>query len=178
MRKLKTEKVLSEETAWLMLYMFRGGMEEPGGTSQALWEYDGLWKSGNNQIGGKTGTSSGYVDGWYMGITKDLVTGIWVGADDRSVHFTSSETGEGSHTALPIFGSFMQRVYADPNSGYTRGPFPKPWVKITKSYDCPSPNIKTDSLSVDSLNIDSSLAKPLAPPSNQNIPKEKQAPNK
>lgn len=175
---LKTEKVLSEETAWLMLYMFRGGMEEPGGTSQALWEYDGLWKSGNNQIGGKTGTSSGYVDGWYMGITKDLVTGIWVGADDRSVHFTSSETGEGSHTALPIFGSFMQRVYADPNSGYTRGPFPKPWVKITKSYDCPSPNIKTDSLSVDSLNIDSSLAKPLAPPSNQNIPKEKQAPNK
>jgi penicillin-binding protein 1A len=147
---LKSERVLSEETAWLMLYMFRGGMEEPGGTSQALWEYPGLWKK-DNQIGGKTGTSTGYVDGWYMGITKDLVTGIWVGADDRSVHFTTSETGEGSHTALPIFGAFMQKVYADPKSGYTYGAFPKPWVKITKKYDCPSPRLQVDSASSDSL---------------------------
>jgi penicillin-binding protein 1A len=147
--KLKTEKVLSEETAWLMLYMFRGGMEEPGGTSQALWEYPGLWKK-DNQIGGKTGTSSDYVDGWYMGITKDLVTGVWVGADDRSVHFTTSETGEGSHTALPIFGRFMEKVYADPKSGYTYGPFPKPWSKITKSYQCPSPHIVADTTETDS----------------------------
>ncbi|MDF2433943.1 MAG: penicillin-binding protein [Mucilaginibacter sp.] len=147
--ELKSQKVLSEEIAWLMLYMFRGGMEEPGGTSQALWEYPGLWKK-NNQIGGKTGTSTAYVDGWYMGITKDLVTGIWVGADDRSVHFTTSETGEGSHTALPIFGAFMTKVYADSKSGYTYGPFPKPWVKITKKYDCPSPRV-VDSASTDSL---------------------------
>jgi len=147
---LKQEQVISPETAWLMLYMFRGGMEEPGGTSQALWEYPGLWKKDNNQIGGKTGTSSDYVDGWYMGITKDLVTGIWVGADDRSVHFTTSETGEGSHTALPIFGRFMEKVYADPKSGYTYGPFPKPWVKITKEYNCPSPRIVTDTATVDS----------------------------
>jgi penicillin-binding protein 1A len=147
---LKSEKVLSEETAWLMLYMFRGGMEEPGGTSQALWEYPGLWKK-DNQIGGKTGTSTGYVDGWYMGITKDLITGVWVGADDRSVHFTTSETGEGSHTALPIFGAFMQKVYADPKSGYTYGLFPKPWTKITKKYDCPSPHLAVDSADTDSL---------------------------
>ncbi len=157
---LKSEQVLSEETAWLMLYMFRGGMDEPGGTSQALWEYPGLWKK-ENQIGGKTGTSSGFVDGWYMGITKDLVTGIWVGADDRSVHFTNSDTGEGSHTALPIFGSFMQRVYADPKSGYTYGPFPKPWVKITKEYDCPSPRIDVDT-AVDSakMHLDSLRVRP------------------
>jgi len=148
---LNSEKVLSEETAWLMLYMFRGGMEEPGGTSQALWEYPGLWKKSSNQIGGKTGTSSHYVDGWYMGITKDLVTGVWVGADDRSVHFTDSETGEGSHTALPLFARFMEKVYADPKSGYTPGPFPKPWVKITKEYDCPSPHIETDTTETDSL---------------------------
>lgn len=148
---LQTERVLSEETAWLMLYMFRGGMEEPGGTSQALWEYK-LWEK-NNQIGGKTGTSSDYVDGWYMGITKDLVTGIWVGADDRSVHFNSSETGEGSHTALPIFGRFMEKVYADPKSGYTQGPFPKPWSKITKDYDCPTPRQSVDTLVTDSLDI-------------------------
>ncbi|PJJ84707.1 penicillin-binding protein 1A [Mucilaginibacter auburnensis] len=147
--KLNSERAISEETAWLMLYMFRGGMEEPGGTSQALWEYN-LWAK-NNQIGGKTGTSSDYVDGWYMGITKDLVTGVWVGADDRSVHFNSSETGEGSRTALPIFGRFMEKVYADPKSGYTVGPFPKPWVKITKQYECPSPRIRVDTAVVDSL---------------------------
>lgn len=162
---LKTEKVLSEETAWLMLYMFRGGMDEPGGTSQALWEYPGLWKKSSNQIGGKTGTSSHYVDGWYMGITKDLVTGVWVGANDRSVHFTTSENGEGSHTALPLFARFMEKVYADPASGYAPGPFPKPWSKITKEYDCPSPIIKTDTAATDSLSapLDSLGKSPATP---------------
>ena len=157
----KETRVLSEEIAWLMLYMFRGGMEEPGGTSQALWEYPGLWKK-DNQIGGKTGTSSKYVDGWYMGITKDLVTGVWVGADDRSVHFTTSETGEGSHTALPIFARFMEKVYGDKKLGYTYGAFPKPWVKITKKYDCPSPRMKEDTTATDSLDmpVDSTAAKP------------------
>jgi len=159
--KLKQEKVLSDETAWLMLYMFRGGMDEPGGTSSALWEYPGLWKK-DNQIGGKTGTSSKFVDGWYMGITKDLVTGIWVGCDDRSVHFTSAQTGEGSHTALPIFGAFMQKVYADPKSGYTYGLFPKPWSKITKEYNCPSPRIDTGTMVDDSLfmPMDTTATKP------------------
>src|SRR3546814_5907504 len=75
------KRVLSAGTGWLMLYMLRGGMEEPGGTSQALWAYD-LWQKGN-QIGGKTGTTSNYSDGWYIGVTKDLVTGVWVGASDR-----------------------------------------------------------------------------------------------
>jgi penicillin-binding protein 1A len=151
--KSKQEQVLSKEIAWLMLYMFRGGMEEPGGTSQALWEWD-LWKN-NNQIGGKTGTSSDYVDGWYMGLTKDLITGVWVGADDRSVHFNSSQTGEGSRTALPIFAKFMEKVYRDHSTGITEGPFPKPDVKITRSYNCPSPRIVVDTLSQDSLAIDS-----------------------
>jgi penicillin-binding protein 1A len=176
---LKAEQVLSEETAWLMLYMFRGGMEEPGGTSQALWEYPGLWKK-NNQIGGKTGTSSDYVDGWYMGITKDLVTGIWVGADDRSVHFTTSETGEGSHTALPIFGEFMEKVYADANSGYTYGPFPKPWVKITKEYNCPTPQqYARDTTETDSTNmpIDTSGVVP-APATEENPENIPPTPNK
>ena len=147
----KNTQVISEETAWLMLYMFRGGMEEPGGTSQALWEYNDLWKNNNNQIGGKTGTSSDYVDGWYMGITKDLVTGIWVGADERSVHFKTSQTGEGSRTALPIFGLFMEKVYDDPKSGFGPGPFPKPWSKISKKYDCPTPRMRVDTAATDSL---------------------------
>ncbi|MBC7654507.1 MAG: penicillin-binding protein [Oligoflexus sp.] len=151
--KAKHTPVLSKEIAWLMLYMFRGGMEEPGGTSQALWEWD-LWKK-NNQIGGKTGTSSDYVDGWYMGITKDLVTGVWVGADDRSVHFKTSQTGEGSRTALPIFAKFMEKVYKDPTTGITEGPFPKPEVEITRTYNCVSPRIVVDTFSVDSIFTDS-----------------------
>ncbi len=157
----KQERAISEEIAWLMLYMFRGGMEEPEGTSQALWEWPDLWLKGN-QIGGKTGTSSDYVDGWYMGITKDLVTGIWVGCDDRSAHFNSSASGEGSHTALPIFGRFMDKVYKDETLGITRGPFPKPGVKINREYYCPSPQIyaEKDSTETDSLTIDS-LAVPV-----------------
>src|SRR5690606_16715003 len=103
------------------------------------WEWD-LWKDGN-QIAGKTGTSSDYVDGWYMGLTKDLVTGVWVGNDERSIHFKSSATGEGAHTALPIFGMFMEKLYQDPASGYTYQPFPDPTTEIKRPYKCPSPRI-------------------------------------
>lgn len=150
--KPKTTKVLSDEISWLMLYMFRGGMEEPGGTSQALWEWD-LWKK-NNQIGGKTGTSSDYVDAWYMGITKDLVTGVWVGCDERTAHFKNGETGEGGRTALPIFAKFMEKVYHDPNSGYTYGPFPKAKEKITRAYNCPTPRYVPDTTATDSVAVD------------------------
>lgn len=147
------ERVLSEETAWLMIHMLKGGMEEPGGTSQALWEYD-LFKNGN-EIGGKTGTSSNHADGWYMGVTKDLVTGIWVGADEPSIHFRTSEAGEGSKTALPIFGEFMERVYKDPSTKITQGRFPKASVKIEKKYYCPNawPK-KADSTQVDSTIVE------------------------
>ncbi|WP_194350008.1 penicillin-binding protein 1A [Pontibacter beigongshangensis] len=129
----KQKKVLSEETAFLMMHMLKGGMEEPGGTSQALWEYD-LWKG--NEIGGKTGTTSNHSDGWFMGVTKDLVTGVWVGAEDRSIHFRTSALGEGSKTALPVFGLFMEQVYKDTALGYTQGRFPKPTVEISKKYNC------------------------------------------
>jgi len=149
----KTKRVLTEEIAWLMLYMFRGGMEEPGGTSQALWEWD-LFKK-NNQIGGKTGTSSDYVDAWYMGITKDLVTGVWVGCDERTAHFQNGDQGEGSHTALPIFAKFMEKVYHDPTSGYTYGPFPKSKVEITREINCPTPRQQIDTTEVDSTQVDS-----------------------
>lgn len=149
--KPKQERVISEETAWLMIHMFKGGMEEPGGTSQALWEYD-IWSKGN-EIGGKTGTTSNHSDGWYIGITKDLVTGVWVGADERSIHFKTSDYGEGSKTALPIYGKFMERLYHDPKSGITYGRFPKPTVKITKDYNCPTPRQRNDTTRVDSTAI-------------------------
>ncbi|WP_218779744.1 transglycosylase domain-containing protein [Hymenobacter crusticola] len=133
----RQKRAISPETAWLMLYMLRGGMDEPGGTSQALWEYD-LWNN-NNQIGGKTGTTSNYSDGWYMGVSKDLVTGVWVGGEDRSIHFTNSQQGEGGRMALPIYGTYMEKLYQDKNLDITMGPFPKPSVKITKKYNCVSP---------------------------------------
>ena len=167
--KPKTKRVLTEEIAWLMLYMFRGGMDEPGGTSRALWEWD-LWKK-NNQIGGKTGTSSDYVDAWYMGITKDLVTGVWVGCDERTAHFKNGEQGEGSRTALPIFAKFMEKVYHDPNSGYTYGPFPKATVDITRTINCPSPRIVEDTTSTDSVLVDSTdIADPAMPETATPIP--------
>ena len=148
--KTTAKQAISEEVAWLMGYMLRGSMEEPEGTSQGLWEWD-LWK-GNNQIGGKTGTSSDYVDGWYMGVTKDLVTGVWIGCDERSIHFRNSQTGEGSRTALPVFGRFMEKVYHDHALGYEYGPFPEPTVEITRKYNCPSPRIpRPDSLLMDSI---------------------------
>ena len=149
--KAKQERVISEETAWLMIHMFKGGMEEPGGTSQALWEYD-IWSKGN-EIGGKTGTTSNHSDGWYIGITKNLVTGVWVGNDERSIHFKTSDYGEGSKTALPIYGKFMERLYHDPTVGITYGRFPKPTVKITKDYNCPTPRQRNDTSKVDSTSM-------------------------
>ncbi|HYH57387.1 MAG TPA: transglycosylase domain-containing protein, partial [Anseongella sp.] len=153
----ETKRVISAETGWLMQYMLRGGMEEPGGTSQALWEYD-LWQNGN-QIGGKTGTTSNYSDGWYIGLTKDLVTGVWVGASDRHVHFRNSATGEGSKTALPVFGKFMEKVYDDPATGYTFGKFPEPEAEIKKRYRCPSYVPVPDTLETDSLFFGAALGR-------------------
>ncbi|GAB3201736.1 penicillin-binding protein 1A [Pontibacter aydingkolensis] len=147
----KQKKVLSEETAFLMMHMLKGGIEEPGGTSQALWEYD-LWKG--NEIGGKTGTTSNHSDGWFMGVTKDLVTGVWVGGEDRSIHFRTSQLGEGSKTALPVFGLYMERIYKDKSLGYMMGRFPGPAVKISKKYNCTTvlPKVTVpDSTDVDSV---------------------------
>ncbi|SFS33934.1 penicillin-binding protein 1A [Sphingobacterium wenxiniae] len=149
--KPEYKQVVDPENAWLMSYMLRGTMEEPGGTSQALWEWD-LFRN-NNQIGGKTGTSSDYVDGWYMGVTKDLVTGVWVGCDEQSIHFKNSQTGEGSKTALPIFGQFMEALYKQPELGIAQGEFPEAKVEIKKKYNCPSPRIRIEA-PVDSLQVE------------------------
>ncbi|RAU83699.1 penicillin-binding protein 1A [Pontibacter arcticus] len=149
----KQKKVLSEETAFLMMHMLKGGIEEPGGTSQALWEYD-LWKG--NEIGGKTGTTSNHSDGWFMGVTKDLVTGVWVGGEDRSIHFRTSSMGEGSKTALPVFGLYMEKIYQDKELGYTMGRFPGPVVKINKKYNCTTVmprRVEADSTAIDTDSI-------------------------
>ena len=130
-------RAISEETAWLMQYMLQGGIQEPGGTTNALFDYPGL-NFNHNDLGGKTGTTSNHSDGWFVGVCKDLVAGAWVGGEDRAIHFRTSELGEGSKTALPIFGRFMEKVYADPSTGITFGKFPKPGVPITRDYNCPT----------------------------------------
>jgi penicillin-binding protein 1A len=129
----KGRRAISEETAWLMMYMLKGTIEEPRGTVQNLWSFD-LFRG--NELAGKTGTSSNHSDGWFMGLSKDLVAGAWVGGEDRSIHFRTSALGEGSKTALPIYGIFMEKVYADPSLGIRMGYFPKPRIKITKPYNC------------------------------------------
>jgi penicillin-binding protein 1A len=75
---------------------------------------------------GKTGTTQNNTDGWFMGLTPDLVTGVWVGAQDPTVRFNSTALGQGANTGLPIYGYFMKKVYADPNIKISKGDFAKP----------------------------------------------------
>jgi len=132
----RTQKqVIPYETSWLMTEMLKGGMTEAGGTTQALWEWN-LFNY-NTDFGGKTGTSSNYSDAWFVGVTKNLIGGAWVGGEHRSVHFRTGALGEGSKTALPIFGLFMEKVLKDENFKHYRGKFPtKPKEPISKSYNC------------------------------------------
>jgi penicillin-binding protein 1A len=77
-------------------------------------------------IAGKTGTTQNNSDGWFMGITPDLVSGVWVGCEDRSAHFRSTDLGQGASMALPIWGLYMKKVYADKSLKVTQNDFEKP----------------------------------------------------
>jgi len=88
-----------------------------------------------NPIGGKTGTTQNHSDGWFIGITPDLVGGAWVGAEDRSIHFQTLAHGQGASMALPIWALFMQKVYADKSIALPQGDFEKP-VGVTRVLDC------------------------------------------
>lgn len=128
----KKRPAMSEEHAYLMLYMLRGGFEESDGTSQGV-SY--AIREGN-ELGGKTGTTQNASDGWYMGVSKDLVSGTWVGGDDRAIHFRSWTAGQGSKTARPIWVKFMTKVYADKSLGYTKGAFPRPERPLSIEINC------------------------------------------
>jgi penicillin-binding protein 1A len=143
-------QAISPESAFLMVHMLKGGVEEAGGTSGSIrWRFD-VAKNGN-EIGGKTGTTSNNSDGWFMCITRDLVIGAWVGGDDRSIHFRTTNLGEGAKTALPIVGSFLEKIYRDKSLGIEPGPFPKPNFKVTKTYQCPTyyQSSESDSLEIE-----------------------------
>jgi penicillin-binding protein 1A len=107
----------------------------------------------------KTGTSSNHSDAWFVGVTKNLIGGAWVGGEHRSVHFRTGQLGEGSRTALPIFGLFMEKVLKDENFKQYRGKFPtKPKEKILRSYNChtyiPRDTTAHDSTSADDISLD------------------------
>lgn len=148
------KRAVSYEISWLMTEMLKGGMTEPGGTTQALWEWD-LFHY-DTDFGGKTGTSSNYSDAWFVGVSKNLIGGAWVGGEHRSVHFRTGQLGEGSKTALPIFGLFMEKVLKDENFKKYRGKFPtKPKEPISRSYSChtyvprDTSKVAGDSLAID-----------------------------
>jgi len=120
--------------------MLKGGVEEEGGTSTGLgWDI-----REDNEIGGKTGTTDNASDGWYMGITHNLVSGIWVGGDERAITFPSWHFGSGARSARPIWEKFMRKVYADPKTGITKGQFERPASGVDISFDCSS--YKADSI--------------------------------
>ena len=85
---------------------------------------------------GKTGTTQNNTDGWFIGITPDLVTGVWTGADDRPVRFSTTDKGQGANSALPIYGYFMNKVYADPSIEISTGDFERPEGDLGVEIDC------------------------------------------
>jgi penicillin-binding protein 1A len=139
----KRREVLSEETAYLMIHMLKGATEEKGGTALGLNKYGLLWNGA--EIGGKTGTTQNYSDGWFVGITTQLTTGVWVGGDDRSIHFRTMDDGQGARMAMPIWAIFMNKVYNDPATGIIKERFPMPSKPLSIEINCKK--IKSDTLS-------------------------------
>ncbi len=126
----KSQEAISEETAWLMIQLMKGVVE--AGTSIRLRYKYGF----DNQIAGKTGTTQNQSDGWFMGITPDLVTGVWTGCEDRAAHFRSITLGQGANMALPIWALYMQKVYADPSLHISKRDFDPLKKPLDVDLDC------------------------------------------
>ena len=113
------KEVLSKETAFKMIHLMRGATAG-GGTAAGLGRFGVL---DGNEVAAKTGTTSNFSDGWFMGMTQDLIGGVWVGGEDRAIHFQSIELGQGARIAMPAWGLFMQKVYADKDIEYKKTKF-------------------------------------------------------
>ena len=109
----KTHEIINETTSYKMIYMLQNVMDHGTGV-RARFRY-GL----KAPMGGKTGTSQNHSDGWFVGFTPSLVSGVWVGGEDRSIHFDNMTAGQGANMALPIWSIYMQKVYADEELGYS-----------------------------------------------------------
>ena len=142
----KTRDVLSEEVAYVTVNLMQGVTKYGSG---ARLRHSGLEKTNyiyekvvtgypyvfDNPIAGKTGTTQNQSDGWFMGMVPNLATGVWVGGDDRSIHFEEIGFGQGATMALPIWGSYMKALYQNPDLGVSVGEFIPP-EKQTISVDC------------------------------------------
>ncbi|MCQ2316200.1 MAG: penicillin-binding protein [Bacteroidales bacterium] len=128
--KAEQIEALDEITAYKMIELMKGVVYEGTGI-RLKFKYNLT-----NPIAGKTGTTQNQSDGWFMGITPDLVTGVWTGAEDRSVHFKTISLGQGSNMALPVWALYMQKVYADSTLNISKGDFTKPLTDIALDFDC------------------------------------------
>jgi penicillin-binding protein 1A len=128
----ETEQVeaMDDVTAYKMIELMKGVVQS--GTGVRLKYKYGL----KNPIAGKTGTTQNQSDGWFMGITPDLTTGIWTGAEDRAVHFRTIGLGQGSNMALPVWAIYMKKVYADSTLNISQGDFEKPLSDVALEFDC------------------------------------------
>lgn len=152
------EQVIPYRSAFLMQQMLMGGMREPGGTSMNLWRYVG--KASDTDFGGKTGTSNNHSDAWFMAVSPRLVCGAWVGGEYRCIHFRTGQLGQGSRTALPICGNFLESMLADEEFSDYHGHFNKPKDNSIRygMYNCPSYRPKeNDSIDTDSILVDETL---------------------
>jgi len=123
-------EAISEETAYLMIELLRGVVAF--GTS---WRVKGVYKV-EGDIAAKTGTTQNQSDGWYMGLTPHLMTGVWVGGEDRAIHFSTLEYGQGASLALPIWAYYMNKVHEDKTLNYLiKDVFEKP-KNIKVNVDC------------------------------------------
>ena len=141
----QTRDVLSEEAAYVTVNLMEGVTQYGSGT-----RLRGNWARGSelyervitgypyeftNPIAGKTGTTQNQSDGWFIGMVPNLVTGVWVGAENRSVHFPGIAYGQGATMALPIWALYMEKVYADEELNISKEAFPAP-EKLTIHLDC------------------------------------------
>ena len=152
-------RAVSEETAFYLQKLFEAGARDAGGTSQSLGASRFLGSyNGKIDFGGKTGTSNAHSDAWFVGVTPHLVGGAWVGGEYRSIHFRTGRLGQGSKTALPIFGLFMNKVLSDENLAnrylvrYQGMGYINP-SDYNASYYVPD-SLDVDSISTDTLRIE------------------------
>lgn len=126
----KRRQALDEVTAYKMIDMMEGVINY--GTGNRLRRWFGL----KNRIAGKTGTTNLNADGWFMGITPKLVSGAWVGGEERNIQFTNGNYGQGAQMALPIWGLYMYKIYQDKSLGFTG----KETFEVPENYDNSSSN--------------------------------------
>ena len=127
----RMNEIFSEETAEKMISLLQGVIN--GGTGLRLrtrsYDYHIGWET---PVAGKTGTTQNNSDGWFMGFVPNLITGVWVGGEDRDIHFDNIKYGQGSAMALPIWGKFMNKVYANDSLGYSK----TEQFNVKNRYDC------------------------------------------